>query len=262
MAAVSTAIIEILMNHNVVVGDLRDDHAHTPLHYVVFHPPRDPAVLRMLIDVCGVDLEARNYQHETCTEIAVGYSGIDALRLVLWAGADVNSAKDAEPLLHRSVWSRTRGFTRTVLLLAAGADVTARDRRGRTACHVAATQSAQLMSLVHAMVAAGADIDAADYDNETPRRRLAASGLTVDPEQVETARREIAKARLDLVRQRALQVCIGLQSRGLDALQMCEILQFACGPSAQLVAFHQWWAIATTVKHFKRQDFDQGSNVV
>jgi hypothetical protein len=36
----------------------------------------------------------------------------------------------------------------------------------------------------------------------------------------------------------------------LDALQMCEILQQACGPVAPLIAFHHWWKIATTVKHF------------
>jgi hypothetical protein len=38
------------------------------------------------------------------------------------------------------------------------------------------------------------------------------------------AHREIVKVRLDFVRHRAWQVCIGLQSRELDALQMCEIL--------------------------------------
>jgi hypothetical protein len=52
------------------------------------------------------------------------------------------------------------------------------------------------------------------------------------------------------VRQRALQVCVGLQSLGLDALQMCEIAQHSCGHVAHLIAFHQWWTIATTVKHF------------
>jgi ankyrin repeat protein len=61
----------------------------------------------------------------------------------------------------------------------------------------------------------------------------------------------VSKARIDLVRERALQVCIGLQSLGLDALRTCEILRFACGPVARLIPFHIWWNIATAVKHFR-----------
>jgi hypothetical protein len=83
------------------------------------------------------------------------------------------------------------------------------------------------------------------------RRWLLVGGWTIDPDQVEAARREIAKARLDFVRERALQVCIGLQSLELSALQMCEIMLFACGPIAPMIPFHLWWKIATTVKHFR-----------
>jgi hypothetical protein len=101
----------------------------------------------------------------------------------------------------------------------------------------------------------GADLDVADVNGNTARQLLADHQLTFDDdahaEAVESARREIAKVRLDFVRHRAWQVCIGLQSRGLDALQMCEILVHACGPVAPLIPFHQWWKIATTVKHFK-----------
>ena len=69
---------------------------------------------------------------------------------------------------------------------------------------------------------------------------------------LERARRGIAKVRLDLVRHRASQVCIGLQSSRLGALEICEILLHACGPVAPSIAFHQWWSIATTVKHFRK----------
>jgi hypothetical protein len=56
---------------------------------------------------------------------------------------------------------------------------------------------------------------------------------------------------IDFVSDRARQVCIGLQSLRIDALQMCEVLQFACGAIAPLIPFHIWWKIATTVKHFR-----------
>jgi hypothetical protein len=54
--------------------------------------------------------------------------------------------------------------------------------------------------------------------------------VTISPTEIEVARRDIVKARIDFVRYRALEICIGLQLLELDALQMCEILQFACGP--------------------------------
>ncbi|MCA0328160.1 MAG: hypothetical protein LCH89_21565, partial [Proteobacteria bacterium] len=59
--------------------------------------------------------------------------------------------------------------------------------------------------------------------------------------------------RLRVVRRRAFDVCVGLQSLRINALQMCEILVHACGPVAPLVAFHHWWKIATTVKHFRSE---------
>jgi hypothetical protein len=100
------------------------------------------------------------------------------------------------------------------------------------------------------LLAAGADLDAADELGNTPRQLLADRQWIIVPELVERMRREIAMMRLDFVRHRAMEVCIGLQSLRLDALQVCEILQHACGPLARLIAFHQWWKIATTVKHF------------
>jgi hypothetical protein len=96
------------------------------------------------------------------------------------------------------------------------------------------------------------DLDATDAKGDTPRRWLEGR-VNVDPdsEPVEAARRQIAKVRLDLVRYRAMEICIGLQPLQLDAAQLCEILQLACGPLAHVISFHQWWKIATTVKHFQ-----------
>jgi hypothetical protein len=54
----------------------------------------------------------------------------------------------------------------------------------------------------------------------------------------QATRARIASERLDFVRKRAFEVCVGLQSRGLDALQMCEVLVHACGPVAPIVDFH------------------------
>jgi hypothetical protein len=184
--------------------------------------------------------------------VAVRANNVAALRFFVMAGADVNAAGLLDAcLLHDSILARS--YECTILLLAAGADVAARDCNGRTACFLAALE--EPMPFVIAMVAAGADLDAEDENGETPRQFLTERGddVFIDPLQVEAARREIAKVRIDFVRRRAMEVCIGLQSLQLDALQLCEILPLACGRLARLIAFHQWWKIATTVKHFKTQ---------
>jgi hypothetical protein len=115
----------------------------------------------------------------------------------------------------------------------------------RTLCHaILAMPEYVMLSIVYAAVAAGADLDIVDGKGISARQLLELHQLTVGADRIELARRDIAKTRLNFVRYRALQICIGLQSRGLDALQMSEILLHACGP------IHQWWKIATTVKHF------------
>jgi hypothetical protein len=102
---------------------------------------------------------------------------------------------------------------------------------------------------LHAFLAAGGDIDELDKHGDTPRV-LAGPLLRCTDDDIVAARRRIAKTRLDLVRHRAMQVCIGLQSLNLDALSMCEIMQQSCGPPWCSIPFHHWWRIATTVKHF------------
>jgi ankyrin repeat protein len=260
LAATSTAAIQTLLRRGVVVSELRNSSSKsTPLHLAVAASAPDPAVLDMLVNECGVDLEARNTQGYTCMHIAKIRDNADAVRFLIAAGANVDCVNNLNRTpLHAMTM---RDAKCTALLLAAGANAHACDSSGRTpAIEVASfllRDQVFFRTILSLFLAVGADLDAADLADNTARQILIDHQLNVgwDDAQtrkdVETAHRMIVTARLDFVRHRAYQVCIGLQSLRLDALQMCEILQHSCGPFAQLVEFHQWWKIVTTVKHFK-----------
>jgi hypothetical protein len=64
-----------------------------------------------------------------------------------------------------------------------------------------------------ALVAAGGDLDQPNKKGETPRMIATRNNVALPTaDEIDAARRRIAKARLDLVRERAFQICLGLQS--------------------------------------------------
>jgi ankyrin repeat protein len=105
-----------------------------------------------------------------------------------------------------------------------------------------------------AFLAAGADPDAPNKDGYTAREKVPHFINVDDHKKVEAARIRIQEMRIDLIRHRALQICIGLQSARLDALLMCEILQQSF--ARMVIPFHIWWQIATTVKHFQDDEIE------
>jgi ankyrin repeat protein len=246
-ASTSTDAIRALTTRGVVVRAIVARNGATPLHCASLYT-RDADVFDLLVNVCGINVNLPCRDGQTCAHSAAIGQNSFALGWLIKAGADVNVADNdgGTPL------QRVSTLECAVMLLAAGANVCARDNNGQTPLHCVALEG-NSFAAVHALLAAGADLDVANDAGESARQVLARRGLTIKPSLVEAARRIIAKARLDFVRDRALQVCIGLQSLELDALQMCEILQFACGPVAPLIPFHIWWKIATTVKHFRMQ---------
>lgn len=231
-AGLHTAVVQALLDRDdVVVSDLRDDNECTPLHMIAARNggEHDPALLEMLVGVCGVDLEARDISGNTCCYTAAVYGNEKMLRWLVQAGADIEAVNNhgVTPL----VKATKIGFyiDSVIVLIAAGASVHAADPG----------KSAKMRQI---LIAAGASA----LPDQARRAQI-------DPEDIKVTHRRIARARLDFVRSRALQVCIGLQSRGLDALQTCEILLHACGRVAPLISFHHWWNIAIAVKHFHQQ---------
>jgi ankyrin repeat protein len=253
-AAMGSDIVAALVDRGVVVNrELRDDGGATPLHHASTRH-HDRALMNLLVNTYACDLEARHSSGSTCCHIACIYGNEAQVRWLIDAGADLESANDLG-LTPLHLACSTGSVSCGLLLLAAGACVHARSGDGRTACHLALSPTRKdafsaKMTFVHALLAAGADLDAKNQLGFTPRQLLVEQSLAVDSDAVAAARRRIARLQLEFVRDRAFQVCVGLQPLGLDALQTCEILAHACGRVAPFVPIHLWWKIATTTKHF------------
>jgi ankyrin repeat protein len=250
LAGASVACFHALHRRHVRFDALRDRDGGSPC-LVAAERSGDPALLDLLVRVGGVDANASDADGVTSLHLCAFSGHVDVLRWLVNAGANVRAATvfGQTPLITACIG---RHVECVLLLLAAGCDVDAVDNFGRSACHAAIRTGALLIA--HALIAAGCDLDARHNDGSTLRQLAARSNVWMPTEQqLDSARRRVARLQLDFVRQRALQVCIGLQSRGLDALQMCELLQYSCGPVAALVPWHRWWTIATTVKHFRKQ---------
>jgi ankyrin repeat protein len=241
----STRHIQVLLDRGVVVRDLTNGYGSSVLHIAALNC-RDISVLCALINIFADNLEVRDKSGYTAIHNALKHNNYVALCALINAGADVNCG-GPPPLFF------VEDYKCTVALLAAGSLFHWQEpMQGFTPVHHACYGGVSALAIVHAFVAAGADLDVLDNDGETARQLLAKRNLSVDACQIEMARQDIVKARLGFIRYRALQVCLGLQSLALPALQVCEILLFACGPVAPLVPFHHWWKIATTIKHFER----------
>lgn len=248
-AAKSVAVVQALFERGVAVKDLRTTDGSSPLHIAACSDgdaDNKLAVAAQLIKVYGVDVNAADCENCTASHCAALNGMHDLLRLFIDANAhaDCVDSNGQTPLMYSCIGKRIQCM---LLLLAAGVDVHATDSSGRTAaCHWAADSENAAEALSY-LVAAGADINTPDKNGVSPSRF---GNAVPTAESIERARRRIAMHALALVRQRALQVCIGLYSLDLDALQMCEILRHACGPFARMVALHHWWQVATAVKHF------------
>jgi ankyrin repeat protein len=254
-AAKSRAALDRLLALGVNVCELRDTFNRTACHAVRADNPDFEGILRQLVSL-GLDVDAAD--HSGCTPLLCVASSIvvseKALRVLIELGADVNRRdRWGQTALHLISSHPNGKATHVETLLAAGADPLLVSDSGATSCHRAI--SLKRSAILCMLLAAGGDLDQPDK-NGAKASEIAAHHCFALPTVVEidAARQSIARTRLDLVRYRALEICIGLQPLNLDALQVCEILTHSFGALGSLIGFHQWWAIATKVKHFLPQE--------
>jgi ankyrin repeat protein len=212
---------------------------------------RTELVLRAAV-LAGANVAAVDLSGKTPLLCAATSRHSTPMRVLVELGADIDrSTVGADTALQTLCFAGGGDANRhcVELLLALGADVHVVDKRGRSACHFAAIR--KNAGALHACLAVGGDLDKPDNTGKSARKIASSNGIVPTADDIDNARRRIATARLDLVRIRAFQICVGLQSINLDALQLCEILTHSFGAIGSLIAFHEWWTIATKVKHFK-----------
>jgi ankyrin repeat protein len=243
----SVAVFNRFLARGVNFSAVRDEIGRNLCHYVARNLTREDD-LRFLVNVFGNDaVHAVDNRGWTPLHWASSNGNDSAMRVLVEFGAEIDRQDN-------------NGWTALItaiaimqpscveLLLALGADVVTNN--GETACHRAVLYDNP--DSLTAVVAAGGDLDQPSNKCETPRTIAALRNVQLPTaDEVVAARHRIAKSRLDLVRERAFQICVGLQSFRLNALQLCEILMHSFGAIGALIAFHQWWEIATKVKHFR-----------
>jgi ankyrin repeat protein len=197
VAATGTASTQALMTRGIALSRVRASSGFTPLFYVIAYG-FNPALMNMLVNVCGVDVNARDSHGNTCAHHAADRCKDAVLRWLIVAGADLECTNSLrETVLHKACTSAS--VSCTLLLLAAGANVHAPSDGGLTACHLAARRprATDTMDLVHVLIAGGADVDAADQAGKTPRQILADRGFAIVPEAIGLARQRIHQLRLE-----------------------------------------------------------------
>jgi ankyrin repeat protein len=146
--------------------------------YIRVARERSTDIVRRLLAVQGIKVNAQNKDGETALTIAALFSNADIVRLLLAAGADVNAKnKDGmTALMHAADEFATDADIVERLLAAPGADVNAKDKGGMTALMLAAFNGH--LDMVERLLAAGADVNAKDKDGETALIAAADDGHT------------------------------------------------------------------------------------
>ncbi len=134
-----------------------------PLHDAV--KDEDIAQLQKLI-VAGEDLEAQDKFVGTALHWAALTGNADAARILIEAGADVNTHARVDGTTALHVAAQGGSVEVATVLIEAGAETDARDTRDRTPLHQAADNDRVGMAAL--LLDAGADINARDQNGMTP----------------------------------------------------------------------------------------------
>jgi ankyrin repeat protein len=229
--------------------NVADNAGFTPLHVAAVNGgARVPALLLRTTDAVQC-IDRGDAVGRTPMHLAVRHQNDKMIEMLICAGADVN-VHDLDGWT--AMANLTLGNVSILTLLVAGGADAASTRYANVAMDQAVWSRKPAM--IAMLLAAGGSLDVTNWRGVSVRERIVADWPAFDFGELDVAGacRAVAARQLQLIRRRAADVVIGMQPLELDALQMCEVLLFACGPVANAVPFHTLWAIAVAAKHFRR----------
>ena len=228
----------------------RDDEGWTPLFFAVYECNID--VVKLLIATPGCEINARNLSGESAlTYISTFHNHaeydveLEIAHVLVNAGAEVDArSKRSWTPLHICCKYGNVGIVRLLLVCGAPVDILSTELGRQTPIESFGVTE----KIACLLFAAGAERRKSRFDPAQYRQQIA------------LAANELKRARVDLIRWRAYEICAALQSLQLSAAETCRILEFACEPFSNCVKFHNFWDIAVCVKHFKdRQKKDDAT---
>ena len=161
--AVQSKDIEIVRRMILAGGDVNSVNVagHTLLHLATTVPMAE------LLVKAGADLEAHSHKGDTPLRTASVVAPPEVVSYLVAAGADVpaRNPKTGFSVLHYLAWSEGREEL-AALMIAAGAEVNARNKNLRTPLHLAASN--RVVPLTGLLLEKGGDPDAVDEDGATP----------------------------------------------------------------------------------------------
>ena len=259
-----TDVVRLLLQRGANVNR-RDSSRLTPLFYAC-----DAETIAALVSA-GADLLARDDSGYRATALHfAAYNGdVKIVELLMSAGCDVSAlTSKGEPPL---TWAWDDKIARA--FVSGGADVD-----GGPNC----SRSPLISQFVHNrldaarfLLVCGASPNTIDengtaliersfygYNGENIACMLYAAGAErrtsrFDPaqlsEKIAAEKKAMTRVQIDLIRIRAMEICVALQEKDISAHELMAIIEFACEPFSNCVRLGAKWDIVVCVKHFKER---------
>lgn len=246
LAGLGTRTFQFLLDYDIDLPDFDDDWfaIDSPFHYVARNLTKDPVEIVKMLVKHGVAMSSLGWKNSSCYLEAVEYENYIALYRFLECGPMMVLPDEVDSIFCTAFASELEFKEKAIsLLLSALIQPPYPIDVGELTNYVYPLEERKIWI---DLIFSGCDMDWANYT------QLEILGSEVTEIEIEQSKRRLQTTRIGLIRRRALEVCIALQTLRIDALQMCEILTYSCDPIASLIPFHILWNIATTVKHFRK----------
>jgi ankyrin repeat protein len=161
-------VAEFLIAHGATINTTNSPNGLSPLHWAVMGDHKE--VAKLLMDK-GADVNARSREGRPLSMA----KSVEVAEMLLAKGAALNVASNERPALHVAAYNGNVELAK--VLLAHGADPSAKNSWGATPLHEAARSEVPSAAMATLLITKGAKVSATDDNGNTPLH-TAVSGFT------------------------------------------------------------------------------------